>query len=131
MKEKVCKYCQKSYPEEAFGVALTTPTKIYRRWKCRHCYRETKQTLIQRYLRWINEYKKERGCRRCSIIDPRVLDFHHKDGTTKEFSLGGFRRAVGFERIKREIEKCEILCANCHRIVHDEMRSVESHSSGA
>ncbi|MDP2655859.1 MAG: hypothetical protein Q8P17_05120 [bacterium] len=122
MPKKKCVYCGILYPEDAFGVALTTPTKVYRRRKCRHCYRLTKQSLIQRYLKWINEYKIRSGCVRCKITDPRVLDFHHKKGEDKLFSVGGFRRAVGFDRIKKEVEKCEVVCANCHRILHDEMR---------
>jgi len=79
--------------------------------------------LIQRYLQWLNNYKKQRGCGRCGTTDPRVLDFHHKDGKNKEFTVGAFRRVVGLDRIKEEIEKCEIVCANCHRILHDEMRN--------
>ncbi|MFA7302645.1 MAG: hypothetical protein WC030_02755, partial [Candidatus Paceibacterota bacterium] len=106
---KRCEYCQKFYPEDAFGVALTTPSKVYRRRKCRHCYRTTKQILIQRHFEWINEYKQALGCHRCGITDPRVLDFHHKKGEDKLFSVGGFRRAVGFDRIKKEVEKCEVV----------------------
>ncbi|MDP2655615.1 MAG: hypothetical protein Q8P17_03730 [bacterium] len=123
MTKKKCDYCGVFYPEDTFGVALTTSTKIYRRRKCPDCYRLTKQALIQRYLKWINEYKTQSGCGRCGITDPRVLDFHHKKGEDKLFSIGGFRRAVGFDRIKKEVEKCEVLCANCHRIAHDEDRS--------
>ncbi|MDP1707102.1 MAG: hypothetical protein Q8L30_00895 [bacterium] len=123
MPKKKCNYCGIFYPEDAFGVALTTSMKVYRRRKCQNCYRLTKQALIQRYLKWINEYKARRGCGRCGITDPRVLDFHHKKGEDKLFSIGGFRRAVGFDRIKKEVEKCEVFCANCHRIAHDEDRA--------
>ncbi len=122
IRRKLCKYCDKSYSESSFGVALTTATKVYRRRKCRHCYRLTKQKLIGKYHQWICDYKKRHGCGRCGIIDPRVLDFHHKNEQNKLFTLGGFRRAVGFERIKAEVEKCEVLCANYHRILHDENR---------
>jgi len=121
-KKKLCNYCKKYYPENCFGVALTTKIKVFRRRKCRHCYRSTKQLLIQRYFKWLNDYKQQRGCSRCKTIDPRVLDFHHKNNENKLFTVGGFRRAVGFERIKKEVEKCEVVCANCHRILHDEMR---------
>lgn len=130
MPKKKCVYCGVSYPEDAFGVALTTSTKVYRRRKCPHCYRLTKQTLIQRYFQWLNEYKIKRGCSRCGITDPRVLDFHHKKGEDKLFTIGGFRRAVGFERIKNEVAKCEVLCANCHRITHEEDR-VSKKKNGA
>ena len=59
---------------------------------------------------------------RCKISDVRVLDFHHVNGQNKSFTLGYFRRSVGFDRIEQEVKKCEVLCANCHRIFHDEKR---------
>lgn len=122
MKTKQCLYCNRRYPESSFGVALTTKKKVFRRRKCCHCYRETKQTLIQKYYKWLNDYKIQRGCKRCGTIDGRVLDFHHKDEKNKLFSIGSFRRSVGIKRIKNEVKKCEIYCANCHRIHHAEMR---------
>lgn len=118
-----CKYCGLQFPEDAFGVAATRPNKVYRRRKCRDCYRDTKLKLINKYYKWIGERKSEIGCARCGVKDPRVLDFHHKDGKEKEFSIGSSRRAVGFERIKKEIEKCVVVCANCHRILHNEERT--------
>lgn len=126
MAEKIqCRYCEKFFLEDAFGVAVTTSSKVYRRRKCRDCYRLMKQSLIQKYLQWINENKQKLGCGRCGITDPRVLDFHHKKCEDKLFTIGGFRRAVGFDRIKKEVEKCEVLCANCHRITHEENRKKE------
>ena len=123
IKKKLCKYCGNLCLENAFGVALTTKKKVYRRHKCRDCYRATKQILVQRYFTWINEYKIQKRCMRCHISDPRVLDFHHRDEKDKLFSVGEFRWAVGFDRIKKEIEKCDVVCANCHRILHDEARN--------
>lgn len=122
MSEKKCDYCGISYPEDFFGVALTTPTKIYRRRKCRNCYRLTKKALIQKQYAWLNDYKKRCGCSRCGVTDPRVLDFHHEKGEDKLFTISGTRREAGSERIMKEIEKCVVLCANCHRITHDEAR---------
>ena len=122
MLKKKCYYCGILYPEDAFGVALTTPTKVYRRRKCRDCYRLTKQALIQKHYLWLNEYKQQKGCHRCGITDPRVLDFHHEKGEDKLFTISGARRAIGSDRLKKEIEKCVVVCANCHRILHDELR---------
>lgn len=123
MAEKKCVYCGISFPEDHFGVALTTPNKIYRRRKCRNCYRLTKQALIEKHYAWLSDYKQQTGCARCDIKDPRVLDFHHKKGEDKLFTIGGFRREVGFAKLKTEMDKCEVLCANCHRLVHDEARA--------
>jgi hypothetical protein len=48
---------------------------------------------------------------------PGVLDFHHIDPETKEFgvSSGGFSRS--WSSISKEIRKCILVCANCHREV--------------
>tara|TARA_B100001778_G_scaffold83127_1_gene67448 strand:+ start:65 stop:454 length:390 start_codon:yes stop_codon:yes gene_type:complete len=114
---KKCRYCHKEYPESFFGAARTTEKKTYRRHKCRFCYRNTKKKLQKTYRNIIWMYKKERGCCHCGVIDPRVLDFHHRD--TKDFSIAEqSKRGYGKQRLLEEMEKCDILCANCHRIEH-------------
>lgn len=47
-----------------------------------------------------------------------ALDFHHRDPKKKDFGLseGGITRS--WEKTKKEIEKCALICANCHREVH-------------
>ena len=44
-----------------------------------------------------------------------ALDFHHRDPDTKKFGIGykGYKRS--WDVIKKEVDKCEIVCANCHR----------------
>jgi len=118
-----CRYCKKYYPEDHFGVALTTASKVYRRRKCRYCYRDTKHVLTDRIHEWIINYKVQRGCVKCKTTDHRILDLHHPDESKKSFTVAYFRRGLGFEQIKREVEKCEVLCANCHRILHWEKRN--------
>ena|SRR3989344_3308597 len=116
---KQCRYCSKFYPESYFGVALTTPSKVYRRHKCRFCYRVTKNILKKKYKQWIIDYKERGGCDRCKITDSRVLEFHHLDGKNKDFEISQAPyNPLGLERMKKEIKKCVILCANCHRIAH-------------
>jgi len=122
MEPVLCKYCNKHYPPGDFGVAKTIVDKVYRRRKCRYCYRATKQRLIDRYASWLDEIKRSRGCKMCNITDSRVLDFHHRESESKLFTVGGFRNSIGIERVKDEIKKCDIVCANCHRILHSEMR---------
>ncbi len=115
---KQCIYCGKDYPETDFGVAVSLPEKIYRRRKCRYCYRKTKSQLIIKYRLWIEEYKKSKKCERCGENDYRVLDFHHKILDDKIFNVADFRHRVGFSKLKAEVEKCSLLCANCHRVEH-------------
>ena len=119
IKKKLCRYCHKYYPESYFGVALTTEKKIYRRHKCRDCYRATKKILHKRYRQWVTDYKKENKCCKCGVEDHRVLEFHHLDSKNKEFDIGfAIHGRCGMERIKREMEKCIIICSNCHKILH-------------
>lgn len=87
---KLCRYCGNSYPETDFGVAKTTDLKIYRRQKCRFCYRKTKNALKAKRRELIETTKELQGCMRCGITDPRVLEFHHLDTSKKEFSIADY-----------------------------------------
>ena len=63
---------------------------------------------------WINRYKSERGCSMCAENDFRCLDFHHLDPKEKAATVS---KMYGYaaETIMKEILKCVLLCANCHR----------------
>jgi hypothetical protein len=120
---KICRYCGNSYPESDFGVAKTTENKVYRRQKCRYCYRKTKNVLKAKRREVIETTKEQQGCMRCGIRDPRVLEFHHLDTTKKEFSIADYYYSqYGIDRLEQEIAKCAVVCANCHRILHAEER---------
>lgn len=59
------------------------------------------------------------GCSRCEEKHPSCLDFHHSDPTTKTKAIGHLRvSGCSVDRLKIEVEKCVILCANCHRKHH-------------
>lgn len=63
-------------------------------------------------------------CEKCSYNKYiGALEFHHNDPKQKDFSVssGGHTRA--WEKVKIELDKCTLLCANCHREVHAEMLS--------
>ena len=45
-----------------------------------------------------------------------ALQFHHKDPKEKEFSISG--RSLSWDRIKAELDKCLLLCSNCHAEIH-------------
>jgi hypothetical protein len=75
---------------------------------------------------FFKQLKMGKSCSRCGYSDWRCLDFHHKDGTEKDDNIAKMiLRNLGKERILKEIEKCEVLCANCHRILHWEERNGE------
>ena len=88
----------------------------------RHKDRVRAKTVARKkaILLWLREYKAALHCKLCGYNEhPAAFDFHHRDPKMKECEIAdapnrGWNRA----RILREIEKCDILCANCHRIEH-------------
>lgn len=66
-------------------------------------------------------------CERCGYkkcID--ALDFHHRDPNEKDFTIGG--KSWSFDRLKNEADKCILVCANCHREIHYEIKTVHTES---
>lgn len=56
-------------------------------------------------------------CQKCGLVDnPVVYDFHHIDPKRKDFTIG--KQHLTFERLKPELDKCMLVCSNCHRKIH-------------
>lgn len=67
----------------------------------------------------INALKLARGCDRCGYdLHAVALDFHHRVGERKLFTIAAAIRTRGRSQAVAEIEKCDLLCANCHRVEH-------------
>jgi hypothetical protein len=84
-------------------------------------HQEGKKRRRRAMLRkWLYQYKSEHCAYvRCDETDPACLDFHHQDVTEKRDDVSRLvARGFARERIRDEIEKCEVLCANCHRKEH-------------
>lgn len=87
------------------------------RWKSQHAEsvvnwrRRTKLKLI--------EYKGGK-CQQCGYDKkvPGAYDFHHRDPKKKSFRVGGM--TLKWETLKKEVNKCDLLCKICHAEVHDE-----------
>ena len=47
-----------------------------------------------------------------------ALEFHHPDPSKKDFSISADGTTRSWERVRQEVDKCILLCANCHREVH-------------
>lgn len=66
------------------------------------------------------EYKGGK-CAHCGgVFHQAAFDFHHRDPREKEYHLSQLLAARGFEAAKQELDKCDLLCSNCHRIHHAE-----------
>lgn len=55
-----------------------------------------------------------------------ALEFHHMDASKKDFGIGakGYTRA--WNKVKAELDKCVLVCANCHREIHSNLISCPS-----
>lgn len=92
-----------------------TPTNTRNRRLCGAC-----RTKIRRVLAKNAAIKYLGGaCARCGYDKhPAAMEFHHRNGKQdKEFTIGGVSNRK-WEVIKKELEKCELLCSNCHRVEH-------------
>lgn len=68
---------------------------------------------------WLDELKSTLSCGRCNENHPACLEFHHRNPALKEIALGdAVARGWSKRRILSEIEKCDVLCSNCHRKEH-------------
>jgi hypothetical protein len=74
----------------------------------------------------LQNLKDNRACDRCKIFYPHyVLEWHHRDRSTKSFNISlVVRNNISWSRILEEIKKCDLLCSNCHAIVEWELASV-------
>jgi hypothetical protein len=81
----------------------------------------------RRKMRAVQDYKASVGCD-CGETDPRALDLHHRDGDKHKALIsrrvdgtsrnGGNKwSSMKWQEIVEEIERCDVLCANCHRKV--------------
>ncbi len=55
-----------------------------------------------------------------------ALEFHHIDPDIKDFSVSVDGSTRSWQRIKKEIEKCVLVCANCHREIHGDITQLSA-----
>ena len=82
------------------------------------CRRNNKLKLI--------EYKGGK----CSICGynkkiPGAYEFHHSDPNAKDFGISGHGYTKGIELLKKEVDKCILVCGNCHAEIHYEIELVK------
>lgn len=82
-----------------------------------------KRKLIQEYI----EYKKKLKCRFCNESYFKCLDFHHLDPKTKIFCISKAASSghKGWGTILKEIDKCIVVCKNCHTKIHDGVLNIK------
>ena len=90
---------------------------------CKKCFNQRcTQRWVQRKIKAI--HYKGSLCNRCHLqlkdTHYSVFEFHHLNPANKEFNWTKLRM-TSWEKITQELDKCILLCANCHRIVHAEL----------
>jgi len=129
-----CKQCGKEFIDKS-----RSQTAIYCSRKC--CkkvsdkkYHEKNKFLLNKKNReyhqrreneFIFTYKKRKSCVLCGYKEhPDILQFHHKDRKTKSFEITLSKLAKKTpEELKKELDKCILICPNCHFLLH--LRDVE------
>lgn len=128
----ICSTCKLNKPADQFS--FKNKEKGLRASICKPCHREyckthyennsdsykvraikSRPALIDKGKRYIIEYLQNHPCVDCGISDIRVLQFDHIE------NIGWHGRRVSnfvssINRLKAEIEKCQVRCANCHMI---------------
>jgi transcription elongation factor Elf1 len=132
MENKICSNCKNE--KEITLFPFRNKVKNVRHNICGECWKEVrrisynnnKDTTLERNKRnnnktkqWYDEYKSTLECLECGENHISCLDFHHTDRNSKEFNISSLLFSTySIETIKKEIEKCVVLCANCHRKLH-------------
>ena len=126
---KICSKCKQSLPYEAFNISRQKKDGLQS--YCRECWKIAYKDTYYRNGHEQERLAKKRAelrsaaaeyirkakdipCTDCGIKYPYyVMQFDHLDPNMKSFGLGG-GQVRSLAQIKREIAKCEVVCANCH-----------------
>ncbi len=107
-------------PDEFYKKRETNSASSY----CKTC---TTQQTIERQKKFKQLSLEYKGGK-CVICDydrcQSALEFHHLNPKEKDFSISQGRLTTFNDKIKKELDKCILVCANCHREIHEKMHKV-------
>lgn len=118
---KKCSMCKLVKPIENFGSAtgiIKSPGK--KESYCKDCNNKYRSIWSNRLKMKAVKYLGGK-CKQCGILagkdlHPVCFDFHHRDPTQKEFTISKIHKT--WEKVVIELDKCDLLCAYCHRLEH-------------
>lgn len=114
-----CKYhcCEKEVPKEG-------RPKDFCSLKCKNKYFVDRRRIEMNFK--AHQYKGAK-CEICGHTGlPAEFDFHHLDPSTKEFQIS-HPHTRSWEKMRAELDKCQLLCACCHRKVEFEKTMHKKH----
>ena len=131
MDMKKCCHCKEIKKISEFSINnsrkdghSSTCRGCHRQLRKKHYLKHKESTLKrnnerrQKNKQHIINYKKNSKCIICGETRWWVLDFHHRDYSEKTDEVGNMWINYGIDNIVKEIDKCDIICANCHRDIH-------------
>ena len=81
--------------------------------------KKSRKRAIRRNRRFVEKYKLDHPCP-CGETEPCCLSFHHYEGEKEGNISDMVNRGYSLRRIQAEIDKCMIMCLNCHAKLHKE-----------
>lgn len=131
MKTKVCSRCTTRKPLDQY--CKCSRMKDGLQSACKVCmndsYNRSRQKNLSHYKRVQEKrrqasttkfrlWKEQQYCCSCGERDPVCLDLHHLDPNEKDINISDAVTSWSWSRLLTEIEKCVVICSNCHRKVH-------------
>lgn len=132
---KRCAHCGKLKPESAFnwrnrskgwkwGTCKTCQSAQRKQWyennkeRHKHNVKQNRRETVRQTRQFVLDYLQSHPCELCGESDPAVLEFHHRDPADKRTRVSAMiNTGYSVDKVREEIEKCQVLCANCHRKV--------------
>lgn len=104
--QSTCKSCRKEWYANYYKTSDKEKNRL--RNKKRQLREEIRQIVVE---------AKSVPCMDCKVSYPYyVMDFDHRDPTTKKFNIADNYTHSSKKKILEEIAKCDVVCSNCHRI---------------
>lgn len=118
---KYCKACDTNKSIKEFYLCNNKRKGIKEHFSyCKSCLIQKTIDIQKQVKKEAVEYKGNK-CHCCGYNkENAALEFHHLDPTKKDFSIASINKSIGHitDKVKDELDKCVLLCANCHREVH-------------
>lgn len=111
VRKNTCKACHSAYRRQHYIDNRETYIEKARCWN-----EENKADRIDRSRRYVFDYLLSHPCVDCNETNPIVLQFDHVQGVKDKSISVLVTTDCSLDRIKDEIAKCEVRCANCHQI---------------
>ena len=112
---KICCSCKADKPSEDFYIRKRSGNSLT--GMCKDCNAKTQKEKRRKFKSNCIEYKGgECSCCGYNASD-QALDFHHINPSDKDFEISKYRGKFS-EKVIKELDKCMLVCSNCHREIH-------------